>query len=129
MVLLRTDLASWVRCLSPVDSVDEARSSVRYPKPRSTRRLAVSKNDSQMLSAIGTISFGSEPGTPFTHSISSLRVISHALSREIPLSSGARAASDSLVPLQQGHVPIFRNLSTLFIPFSSLTLERAFSTV
>ena len=126
---MRTDLASCVRCLSPVDSVEEGRSSERYPSPRSIRRLAVSKKDSHMLSAIGTISSGRDPGTPFTHSTSSLRVISQALSKEMLLSRGARAASESLVPLQHGHTAVLRNLSTLFIPFSSFTLDSAFSTV
>ena len=82
-----------------------------------------------MLSAIGRIFSGRESGTPFTQSVSSARVIWHALSREIPLSNGARASSESLVPLQHGQVLIFKNLSTLFIPFSSLTFDNAFSTV
>ena len=129
VVRLRTDLASWTRCLSPVERVDDGRSRARYPSPRSRRRLAVSENDSQMLSAIWAISLGSVSGTPFTHSDSSDSVIWQALSKEIPLTSGSRAFSDSLVPLQQGQTPVLRNLSTRFIPFSSFTLARAFLTV
>ncbi|CCX56653.1 unknown [Bacteroides sp. CAG:1060] len=82
-----------------------------------------------MLSAIGLISSGSEPGTPLTHSTISVRVIVQASARVMPLSLGALAASESLVPPQSGHLSSFRNLSTLFIPFSSLTFASAFSTV
>ena len=42
VVLLRTDLASCARCLSPVDRVEVARSKVKYPSPRPNSRLAVS---------------------------------------------------------------------------------------
>ena len=82
-----------------------------------------------MLIAIGLMSLGMESGTPLTHSSRSDNDISQTLSRDSPLIRGARASSESLVPLQQGHTPILRNFSTLFIPFSSLTFERAFSTV
>ena len=82
-----------------------------------------------MFSAICFISEGRESGTPLTHSTRSERVISHTLSREIPLRRGSLALSHNLDPWQQGQVLLLRNLSTLFIPFSSLTLARAFSTV
>ena len=53
----------------------------------------------------------------------------HARARLIPLSRGALAASESRVPPQSGQRSSFRNFSTRFMPFSSLTLLRAFSTV
>ena len=82
-----------------------------------------------MFFAISRISSGREDGICFTHSTESFSVIVHAWSREIPISFGARAASDSLVPPQSGQVSSRRNFSTRFIPFSSLTLFRALSTV
>ena len=82
-----------------------------------------------MLLAIGLISSGSEAGTPFTHSTLSVRVILQASAKEIPLSLGALAASESLVPPQSGQTLSFKNFSTLFMPFSSLTFANAFSTV
>ena len=42
---------------------------------------------------------------------------------------GARAAADRRVPRQSGQTSSFRNFSTRFMPFSSLTFARAFSTV
>ena len=42
---------------------------------------------------------------------------------------GGRAAGLKRVPPQSGHRSSFRNFSTRFMPFSSFTLERAFSTV
>ena len=85
-------------------------------------------NDSQMLCAMGRISFGSDAGTPCTQGISSESVIAVARSRPIPRSLGARAASESLVPWQSGQTPSLRYFSSLFIPFSSLTLAREFLT-
>ena len=82
-----------------------------------------------MLSAIGRISSGREPGTPATHSFNRVRVILQASSSEIPRTFGALAASERRVPPQSGQTSSRRNFSTRFIPFSSLTLERAFSTV
>ena len=64
---------------------------------------------------------------PSPHSSES--VIVHASSSEMPRSFGARAAADRRVPPQSGHTSSFRNFSTRFMPFSSLTLARAFSTV
>ena len=82
-----------------------------------------------MLSAIGTISAGRELGTLSTHVISWDKVISQALSRVIPCNFGALARSFKREPWQSGHASSFKNFSTRFIPFSSFTLERAFSTV
>ena len=82
-----------------------------------------------MLWAMGRISSGTEAGTPSTHPTSSDRGMVHASSRLMPRSRGARAASDSLVPPQWGQTPCFKNFSTRFMPFSSFTLDRAFSTV
>ena len=82
-----------------------------------------------MLLAMGLISSGREAGTPLTHSTISVSVILQASARDIPLSLGALAASESLVPPQSGQTSSFRNFSTLFMPFSSLTLANAFSTV
>ena len=52
-----------------------------------------------------------------------------ALSREMPRSFGARAFSDRRVPPHSGQVSCFRKRSTRFMPLSSFTLARAFSTV
>ena len=70
-----------------------------------------------------------EPGTAFTHCTSWERDMAQAWSREMPRSLGARAASLRRVPWQSGQVPSIRNFSTRFMPFSSFTLARAFSTV
>ena len=91
-------------------------------------RAAVRK-DSQMLSAMGRISSGREAGTPSTQRVSASRLIVQASSSEIPRSFGARAASERRVPPQSGQTDSIRNFSTRFMPFSSLTLESAFSTV
>ena len=82
-----------------------------------------------MFCAMGRISSGSEAGTDLTHSIDSFRVISQAWSRDIPISRGALAASESLVPRHSGQTSSLRNFSTRFMPFSSFTLASAFSTV
>ena len=82
-----------------------------------------------MLSAMGRISSGREAGTSCTHRASWERVIRQAASRPMPRSFGARAAGLKRVPPQSGHRSSFRNFSTRFMPFSSFTLERAFSTV
>ena len=129
MVRFLTARASCIRCLSPVDRVEALRSRVRYESPRSFSLLAAPRKEAQILSAIGRISSGREAGTPSTHSESSERVISQALSREMPRSFGALAASESLVPPQSGQMLCLRNFSTRFMPFSSFTFERAFSTV
>ena len=92
-------------------------------------RFAASWKDSQMRSAMGRISAGSDAGTPATHTTRSESVMVQASARLIPRSFGARAASESLVPPHSGQMLCFRNFSTRFIPFSSLTFERAFSTV
>ena len=92
-------------------------------------RFAVLSNASQMLSAIGRISSGRLFGTPRTQSTRSESVIVQASSSEMPRSFGARAAADRRVPRQSGQTSSFRNFSTRFIPFSSLTFARAFSTV
>ena len=82
-----------------------------------------------MLSAMGRISSGREAGTPSTNAVNCVKVILQASSREIPRSFGARAASESLLPPQSGQTSCFRNFSTRFMPFSSFTFARAFSTV
>ena len=82
-----------------------------------------------MLAAMGRISSGRESGTPSTQTSRSESVILQASAREMPRSLGARAAPESLVPPQSGQISCFRNFSTRFMPFSSLTLLRAFSTV
>lgn len=78
VVRLRTERASCTRWRSPVESVDPARSSERYPKPRCGRRLAVLWNDSQIDIAMGRISSGRLSGTPATHSTACSSVISAA---------------------------------------------------
>ena len=82
-----------------------------------------------MLSAMGRISSGSEPGTPFTHSTSSDRGSRQTPSRETPRTLGALAASDRRVPPHSGQTASFKNFSTRFMPFSSFTFASAFSTV
>ena len=82
-----------------------------------------------MLFAMGFISSGTDPGTRPTQSSDSVRVIVHTSAREIPITFGALAFSESLVPPQSGHTESLRNFSTRFIPFSSFTFDRAFSTV
>ena len=82
-----------------------------------------------MLSAMGRISGGRLAGTPSTQPQSAVSVILHASSSPMPRSRGARAASDRREPRQSGQVSTRRNFSTRFMPFSSLTLARAFSTV
>ena len=82
-----------------------------------------------MLTAIGRIFSGSKLGTFLTQGMSSERVMAVAWSSPIPQRRGARAASESLVPWQSGQVHSARKRSMRFMPFSSLTLERAFSTV
>ena len=118
-----------MRWRSPVESVEEERSMVRYPSPRSISLAAVLWKASHMLRAMGRIGSGRLPGTPRTHSTRSERVMEHASSRDIPRSLGARAASDRRVPWQSGQTSSLRNFSTLFMPFSSFTLAREFSTV
>ena len=81
-----------------------------------------------MLWAMGRMSSGNDAGTPWTQVHSSSRVILQASAREIPRSRGALAASESRVPPHAGQTSSLRNRSTRFIPFSSLTFERAFST-
>ena len=93
-----------------------------------SRRATVWK-DSQIRSAMGRISAGRESGTPATQPTSASRDILQASSRPMPRSRGPRAISDRRVPPQSGHTSSFRNFSTRFMPFSSFTLDRAFSTV
>ena len=82
-----------------------------------------------MLSAMGRISAGRLAGTRSTHWVSSASGIVQASASEMPRRRGARAASDRRVPWQAGQVSCLRNFSTRFMPFSSLTLASAFSTV
>ena len=82
-----------------------------------------------MFRAMGRSSSGSDAGTALTHVTDSFSVISQARSREIPISRGALAASESRVPWHSGQTSSLRNFSTRFMPFSSLTLFSALSTV
>ena len=82
-----------------------------------------------MLSAIGRISSGRDAGTLRTQSQSSLSGMRQTSSRPRPRSFGALAASESRVPPQSGQTSSRRNFSTRFMPFSSVTLFSAFSTV
>lgn len=82
-----------------------------------------------MLWAMGPMASGRVSGTPATQETRSLRGSWQASSRPMPRSRGARAASDRRVPPQAGHTSSLRNFSTRFMPFSSFTLARAFSTV
>ena len=78
---------------------------------------------------MGRISSGRLSGTPATQSVSWARVIWQALSSVMPRRRGVRAAAVRREPPQSGQTPCRKNFSTRFMPFSSLTLERAFSTV
>ena len=129
VVLFLTALANCIRCLSPVDRVDAERSKDIYESPRSINLFATSKKESQMLFPIGCISTGKEAGTALTHSITSDNGFLHTSSREIPINFGALALSERRVPMQSGQISSFKNFSTRFMPFSSLTFARAFSTV
>ena len=129
VVRLRTARASCIRCRSPVERVEAARSSARYPSPSSISRAAVSVNEAQMLPAIARMGAGRESGTPRTQSSRSESVMAQAASSAIPRSSGARAAAERRVPPQSGQTSSRRNFSTRFMPFSSRTFARAFSTV
>ena len=82
-----------------------------------------------MLRAMGRISSGMAPGTRATQSRDSESVISQTWARVRPMIFGARAFSESRVPPQSGQTERRRNFSTRFMPFSSLTLDSAFSTV
>ena len=82
-----------------------------------------------MLWAIGLISSGRDVGTASTQRARSERLIWQTSSSESPWILGALACSDRRVPPQSGQGSCFKNFSTRFMPFSSLTLERAFSTV
>ena len=82
-----------------------------------------------MDSAMGRISSGRESGTPATQSTNSFRGIWQTCASPIPLSLGALAASESLLPPHSGQISSFKNFSTRFMPFSSFTFARAFSTV
>ena len=82
-----------------------------------------------MLSAIGRIGAGSEAGTLSTQRTRAESVMRQASSSPMPQSFGARAASERREPPQSGQTSCFRNFSTRFMPFSSLTLASAFSTV
>ena len=78
---------------------------------------------------MGRTSSGSDAGTPRTQSASSSRVSAVACARSMPRTVIERARSLRRVPPQSAHGPTVRNFSTRLMPFSSLTLESAFSTV
>ena len=71
VVRFRTALASCIRCRSPVESVEAARSRERYESPKSISLFADDKKDSQMLSAMGRIFSGKDSGTPAVHKTNS----------------------------------------------------------
>ena len=82
-----------------------------------------------MFRAMGRMSSGRESGTPATQSERSPSVMRQASSSPIPRTFGARARALSREPPQSGQTSVFKNFSTRFMPFSSLTRESAFSTV
>ena len=82
-----------------------------------------------MRSAMGRISGGREPGIPATQRTSSPRVIVQALIQADAPQFWGPGCWREPVPPQSGQTSSFRNFSTRFMPFSSLTLDRAFSTV
>ena len=82
-----------------------------------------------MLKAMGRIASGREAGTSCTQATRFSREKAQASSRPRPFSFGARASQLKRVPWQSGQTSSLRNFSTRFMPFSSFTLARAFSTV
>ena len=87
------------------------------------------RNESQMLSAMLLISSGREAGTSSTQRLSALSGMRQTSGRLRPRILGERARSLSLEPPQSGQGPCLRKRSTRFMPFSSVTLASAFSTV
>ena len=82
-----------------------------------------------MLPAISCMGWGMAVGTASTQGISSSRVMAVTSARFLPQSRLDRACSLRRVPPQSGQSDCFRNRSTRFMPLSSFTLARAFSTV
>ena len=87
------------------------------------------RRDSQMLSAMGRISSGRLPAR-----LSSIRRVRKGASytpcpKRFPEAEGRRALSERRVPMQSGQISCLRNFSTRFMPLSSLTFVKAFSTV
>ena len=83
-----------------------------------------------MLSAMGRISSGQGGGHP-RHPVHQLRQGHPAglVQADAPEPRAPGPPRDSRVPPQSGQTSSFRNFSTRFMPFSSFTLDRAFSTV
>ena len=83
-----------------------------------------------MFSAIGRISAGRLSGTPCTHA-DQLRKGHPAglIQRDAPQLRGAGRRRKAGAADTSGQMSSFRNFSTRFMPFSSLTLASAFSTV
>ena len=96
--------------------------------PAEPDRFAALLRAASMLAAMGRISGGRVPETPFTQPVSSVSVMRQASSSPMPRRRGARAASERREPPQSGQVSCFKNFSTRFMPFSSLTLASAFCT-
>ena len=82
-----------------------------------------------MASAMDRSSTGSNPGTSATHFASPSSVSAETSARVTPRIVTERARSLRRVPAQSSQGPTLRYLSTRLMPFSSLTLESAFSTV
>ena len=88
-----------------------------------------SRISATMDCAMGCISTGMRPGTRGTQRASSSSVIRVASPRFMPSTTGPRAACESRVPPQSGQTSSRRKRLTRAKPFSSFTLESAFSTV
>ena len=82
-----------------------------------------------MASAMGRTSSGSVGATPGSQAASSSRVLSVAWPRFSPQMRMESASGHRRVPPHSGQASSLRNLATRLRPFSSLTLESAFSTV
>ena len=82
-----------------------------------------------MTRAMGATSFGTRPGTRWTHSRSSVSVRREASPRSMPSISVERTRSPRRVPSHAGHVRVMRYLSTRARAFSSFAFAKAFSTV
>ena len=129
VVRLRTARANCIRWRSPVDKVAEARSRVKYPRPKSISRREADKKASAIFCAISRISAGIAAGTAATHAVKSTNVFWQTSAKFRPHTRGARAAALKREPPQSGQVSRFKNFSTRFMPCSSFTLANAFFTV
>ena len=132
MVRLRTARASCILCRSPVERVEEARSRVRYPSPRSRSLLAAGLKRLADAFRHGTHFFREGSWAHLRYPFRKIRECHPAGVRQERFRCSLRRSGSfgqTCSPDSPGRCSCFRNFSTRFMPFSSLTFERAFSTV